>query len=874
VTATHPAFSFLFTDIEGSTRLWEQHTEAMRVALARHDQITQAALATHRGQLVKRTGDGLHAAFADPLDGVLAMLQMQRALADAAAQGQLPLAIRCGLHAAAEEARDGDYYGPEVNRAARIMAAAHGGQMLLSDAVAQGLLRRLPAGLALKDLGAVRLRDLSRPERLWQVVAPPLREVFPALRSLEATPNNLSQQLNRFIGREQAMPQVRALMGAHRLVSLVGTGGIGKSRLSVQLAAELMDDYPDGVWCVELAPLAEGQRVPQAVATVLGLKEVPGQPLDDTLAAFVKDRRLLIILDNCEHVLNACAALAKRLMKASASLQLLATSREPLHVAGEAVYPVPALSAPNPQHANTPAALMRHEAVRLFVDRAGAVQPSFAVNAGNASALAEICHRLDGIPLAIELAAARARAMPIEAMARRLIDSFKLIATQDETVAPRQRTLRLLIDWSHDLLDDAERLLFARLSVFAGGFTLEAAEAVCADEALPTDNVIDLLARLVDKSLVMLDADSGRYRLLETVRQFAAEKLVGTEDAEVRQRHLGHYLDLAETAQRHASGPEHGLWKARLDADQANLLAAHANSAQAADGAELGLRLSVALRMYWLRCGQPTVGLAMTVNSLQRQGAPVALRARGLFDAGQICSFVGQYGDALRHLQQSLILMRETGDLRRVAAILQPMAMAALGLGDMALAARCADEAVGLLRHLKLSRPLAAALNAKAQLLRMESQADPARTLYAEALVLARNEDDRECIAVTLLNLAIVDLSGGSSLGVASLVLEALEIGVELDSQLAAIGVLDVSSALAIQTGATEFAAQLAGAATCLLKRTGLQRDPVDSAFIKPMIEIGRNTLGDQRWSELEQAGGQKPVLELIRELKDWLELP
>jgi len=307
VSEPAPAVTYLFSDIEGSTRLWESEPERMRPALARHDAIASAAVLRNRGTIVKMTGDGVHAAFESPLDALVSVLELQQELAAAHTAGGIVLKVRCGLHSGADERRRGDFFGPAVNRAARIMSAAHGGQILLSQAVAEGVCESLPAGVTLRDLGAVRLRDLSTPERVYQVLHPQLRAEFPALRSLEATPNNLAQQLNSFIGRERELQEVRALLGGNRLVTLLGMGGLGKSRLSVQLAAEVMDDYPDGVWMVELAPLSDPQLVAQAVASVLAVKEDAGRPMLEALIRFVRDRQLLIVLDNCEHVIDAAA---------------------------------------------------------------------------------------------------------------------------------------------------------------------------------------------------------------------------------------------------------------------------------------------------------------------------------------------------------------------------------------------------------------------------------------------------------------------------------------------------------------------------------------------------------------------------------------
>lgn len=865
---------FLFSDIEGSTRLWEQHTAAMADALARHDALARAAVADWRGRLVKSTGDGIHAVFADAADALGAVLQLQRGLAAAAAAGSLPLAVRCGLHAGPGEARDNDWFGPEVNRAARIMAAAHGGQMLLSQAVAQRLLPVLQTGWAqregvqLRDLGAVRLKDLARPERLWQVLAPPLRQDFPALRSLEATPNNLAQQLNRFIGRETVLPDLRGLLGQHRLVTLLGTGGIGKSRLALQLAAEVVEQFPDGVWFVELAPLDDGQRLPQAVASVLGVQGEHGRPLDEALRRHVAGRCLLLVLDNCEHVLAPAAALAKSLLQAGAGLTVLATSREPLRTAGELAYPVPPLGLPDTRPgtgASTPEQLLRHEAVRLFVDRARSALPSFDLTTANAAAVVDICQRLDGIALALELAAARVRALPVQTMAERLRDSFALLSTRDGTVAPRQRTLQTLIDWSHDLLDDGERLLYRRLAVFAGGWTLDTAEAVCADALLRADAVADLLAALVDKSLVsVLLGDDGaqRYRLLDTVRQHAAAQLATAEGdaAPLRRRHAAAQLALAEAAQQQLGGVHKASALTRLDQERDNLLAALAWCAQdqAEPGtraaAELGLRLSYALRPYWLNRGLLSLWQSTTRLLLAHPGAQArdGLRARGLFNVGQLDAFMGRHAEAMPQLLECLAIALETGDVAREAAVLQPLGMAANGLGDTAAARRYAEDAVAAARTLGDARQLAGACIALAQLDRMQGRLDAALDNYSQALALARGFGDQEYIAAALLNLAMVQLTQGGFHPALALLHEVIGIVAQIGSRPAAIGALDVATGLAVMAGDWQQAALCHGLAEAENQLSGIRRDAADEAYIGPFVGRLRRALGAQADAALD----------------------
>lgn len=859
-----PAVVFLFTDIAGSTRLWEQQPAAMADALAHHDALARDVVAACRGRLVKATGDGIHAAFGNAADALGAMLALQRGLADAAAAGRLPLAVRCGLHAGPGETRDNDFFGPEVNRAARIMAAAHGGQMLVSDVVAQTLDGALPAGVSLRDLGRARLKDLARPERLWQVLAPPLAGDFPPLRDLQATPHNLPQPLNRFIGREALLPGLRDQLATHRLVTLLGTGGIGKSRLAAQLAGEWVagempgdapDRFVDGVWFVELAPIDDPQRLPQAVASVLGVKEEPGRPLAEALRQHVASRRLLLVLDNCEHVLAAAAALAKALLQAAAGLTVLATSREPLRIAGEAVCPVPPLGVPDGPIA-TPEQLLQHGAVRLFVDRARSAQPAFTLAAGNAAAVQAICQRLDGIPLALELAAARLRALPVQALADRLRDSFALLATRDATVAPRQRTLQTLIDWSHDLLADDERLLYRRLSVFAGGWTLEAAEAVCADDGLSVDAVADVLAALAEKSLVSVLAGDGetlRYRLLDTVRQHAAAQLarVDGEATALRRRHAQAQLALAEAVQPQLGGAHKATALARLDAERDNLLAALAWCAQdtaalhGRSAVETGLRLSFALRPYWLNRGLLSVGLDTTLALLAHPAAHArdGLRARGLFNAGQLEAFMGHHAEAMPPLLECLVIARETGDAAREAAVLQPLVMAAMGLGDTDAARRHAVDAVAAARALDNPRQLASACIALAQIDRMAGQLDAALASYSEALQLARGFSDQEYVAAALLNLAMVRLTQSEVEPAADLLREVIGIVETIGSRPAAIAALDVATGLAMRCGDASRAARWHGLAESEYAASGIRRDAADTAFLAPFMASARGAL-------------------------------
>ena len=527
--------TFLFTDIEGSTRLWEDHPEAMQGALARHDAILRTAIVDHDGHVVKTTGDGFHAAFATAHDAVAAAAATQIALGAEPWEGTGPLMVRIGLHTCEAEARDGDYYGSGVNRAARLMGVAHGGQVLVSAATSELVRDR---SVELLDLGEHRLRDLGHPERIFQLGHPGLLREFPPLRSVDAVPTNLPTVRTELIGRSQDIEALAALVARERLVTLTGVGGVGKTRLALGVAATLAAGYADGCWLVELAPVAGGDEVVKVAAAAM---HSPTTDLD-ALASYLADRRVLIVLDNCEHVLDAAADLVDALLESAPDVHVVVTSREPLGLDGEQVRRVQSLALPD--ETLDPSAARSAAAVRLFTERAAAVADGFMVDAGNVEAVVEICRHLDGIPLAIELAAARVRAMPPQEIAQRLDERFRLLAGGSRRSQERHRTLLATVAWSHDLLTDDEKLTFRRLTVFPASFDLGAAEAVVGEGGV---DVVECVLRLVDRSLVAYEPETGRYRLLETLRQFGADRLAEAGETEpTRERHARHFLGLVE----------------------------------------------------------------------------------------------------------------------------------------------------------------------------------------------------------------------------------------------------------------------------------------------------------------------------------------
>src|SRR5262245_42422743 len=523
--------TFLFTDVEGSTRLWEEQPEAMTTSMARHDAILRDAVEARGGYVVKTTGDGVHAVFGAARDALAAAIDGQHALAAHDWDALADLRVRMGVHSGEAEHRSGDYYGSATSRAARLMSVAHGGQILVSLSTEELVSDALPDGVALVDLGEQRLRALSRPERVFQVDAPGLECEFPPLRSIDAYRSNLPVQLTSFVGRDDELVGIAKAFDRARLVTIIGVGGVGKTRLAVQVAAEVVPRFPDGAWLSELAAAGDEEALVQLLAATLGVRPRQGASLDDAIVEYLGDKQAFLVLDNCEHLLDAAASVADRLLRECTGLRILATSREALAIPGEQVWPLRSLGVP-PRSGDV-VAVAATDAARLFVERAVAARPDFALDATNADAVAEVCRRLDGIPLAIELAAARVSSMRPADVAARLDERFRLLTGGRRTAVERHQTLRATVDWSYSLCSDVERRVFDRLGVFAGSFDAPAAEAVAAGDDLEAWDVLDALTSLVDKSLLVDEetADgSTRFAMLETLRAYARERLDESAD--------------------------------------------------------------------------------------------------------------------------------------------------------------------------------------------------------------------------------------------------------------------------------------------------------------------------------------------------------
>jgi len=762
--------TLLFTDIEGGVRLWEDDRDAMAVASARHDRIVRERIEASGGQVFKTVGEAYRAVFADPVAALLSAVAIQRAVGAEPWASGLPIGVCMALHAGACAERDGDYVGPVVNRAARLLDIGHGGQVLVTAAAYALLADRLPGGIGLRDLGEQRLKDLGRAERVFQVTGPGLAEGFAVLRSLDdpALRHNLPSQATSFVGRTAELAELRTLMSAgSRLVTIAGPGGIGKSRLALQVAADALDGTGDGVWLAELAPVAEPEVVARTVAAVLGVSEVPGRPMLDTLIDAVGDRDLLLILDNAEQVLGAVAELADAVIRSCPRVCLLVTSREPLGVGGEHVFRVPGLAVP-PADLAAPDRLAAFESVQLFAEHAALHRRDFVVDDASAAAVAAICVRLDGIPLALELAAGRLGSLSAPEINARLDQRFRLLTTGNRTALPRHQTLRALIDWSYDLLSSQEQIVFGRLSVFAGGWTLDAAEAVACCGDVEEWQVLDLLAALVGKSLVQAEVIQGstRYRLLETVRHYAAERLAlraGSDASDVRAAHRDHYLALVETAATGLRGPDEDRWLDGIEAEFDNVRAALAFSIADPGSAEPGLRLAAGLRTFVFSRGYSGEVIEALGALLGRPDArqPTRYLARALVTNCKLLTHFDRSPDIPSMAEEAITIARSLADDDLAADALGALNWFSYLQGDLPAALARADEAVALARAAGSSIRLVVALGHRAVFKAEIGDLDASLADYQEVLSLARVAGDNYTLVVTLVNLGVDQVTAG-----------------------------------------------------------------------------------------------------------------
>ncbi len=700
--------TFLFTDIEGSTKLWENHPEAMKAALAKHDSILKETVESHRGQIVKTTGDGIHAVFPTAIDGINAAITAQIKLNSLILDSQSPstnppitnpqspvsslsLKSRMGLHTGEAELREGDYFGQTLNRAARIMSAGHGGQILISDVVAQVATEHLSAGVSLLDLGEHYLKGVVQAEKIYQIVAPNLQKDFPPLNSISTATNNLPQQLTSFIGRERELREACEKLASAKLLTLIGPGGTGKTRLSIQIGTEGLANFKNGVWLIELAPISDPAYIIPAIASVFEIRAVQNIPLIRFVLDYLRAKEILLILDNCEHLVEASAQVVDQLLHECPQLKIVASSREALGVDGETVYRVPSLK--------------DDEATRLFVERATKAEPRFRLTDENASFVAQICSRLDGIPLAIELAAARVKLLTPEQIAARLDDRFKLLTGGVRTALPRQQTLRALIDWSYQLLNGTEQRALRGLSVFSGGWTLEAAESVVgADEAL------EGLSGLVNKSLVIVEEQDGksRYRFLETIRQYAMEKLVEAGEAiSRRDRHLDFILGMMQYSPTRMFGMESLELLNEIEGEHENLRAALEWAT--ANHPAKALQLAYSAGGFWtIRDfnAEAHMWCSMILEKTETMAELEEARCRLYSLFGWLYTTMGEHKRGRAAAEKALALSEKGNDVALTVRAYSVMALSCAFMGDFSVAFPANEKAESLARKHGLTAEL------------------------------------------------------------------------------------------------------------------------------------------------------------------------
>jgi predicted ATPase/class 3 adenylate cyclase/DNA-binding XRE family transcriptional regulator len=880
--------TFLFTDIEGSTRLLQQLGDAYAVALGEHQALLRAAFAAHAGREVDTQGDAFFVAFASAPEAVACAFEASRALAAHPWPEGQTLRVRMGLHTGTPQLVGDHYVGLDVHRAARIAAAGHGGQVLLSQTTRELVAHTLPQGVTLRALGAHRLKDLQQPERLYQLVLPGLPADFPPLKTLDTHQHNLAIQPTPLLGREEQITALCALLRREqvRLVTVTGAGGIGKTRLVMEVAAELVEIFADGVWFVRLSRLVDPGLVLSTIAQTLGLTESRSRPIADLLREYVADRRLLLVLDNFEQVVGAAPEVAA-LLEASPHVRILVTSRMPLHLRGEREYPLAPLPLPHEEHL-PPEALSQYAAVALFIERARSAKPDFVVTSANAPAIAEICARLDGLPLAIELAASRVKVLLPEALLSRLSTGLALLTGGARDLEARQQTMRATIAWSEALLAPAERILFLRLAVFVGGCTLEAAEAVCDAppevEALEQD-LLEGLSILIDHSLVQQREEAGepRFGMLQVIREYALEQLEASGDREeLRRVHADYFLALAEQAERQLSGPEVGVWLDRLEWEHDNLRAALGWACERRE-AEIGLRLVAALWRFWdmrghLREGRASAErvLALDVSELEAGTAgtavgvvPAKVRARARLALGRLALWQGDSSAATPWLEQALVLGQSVGDHHTTANALNSLGVIARDQGDLERARACFEESLALMRAVGDLGASATVLIYLGNLAVYPGDLERAAAAFTEALALFRQVGDRTNISVCLANLGEMARMRGELAEAEVLGREALALDWEIGDRrrcAEALEMLAAAAGMAQPLRQGERAARLLGTAAALREVLGAPQPPHQRADIEGAVAEARVAVGEAAWAAAFTAGRTLALEQAIAE--------
>lgn len=912
--------TFLFTDIEGSTKLAQEYPDAIPALLARHHEILKQRVQAHNGHVFQIVGDSICAAFRSANEALEAALDAQRSLSNET-WSPAPIKVRMGIHTGTAHLQDPSqalrYSGyATLAITQRIMSAGHGGQILVSQSAYDLTRDTLPERIKLVDLGKHRLKDALQPEQIYQLMAPDLPVEFPPLNSLRLFNHNLPAQLSSFVGREKEIAEIKEAIEKHRLVTLTGPGGTGKTRLSLQLAGELLESFADGTWFMEFASLPDPALVPQTMAAVLGVKEDPSQPILSTLAGHLADKKTLLILDNCEHLVQASANVVESLLLACPNLHILATSREMLGVAGERAFYVPSLVLPNLKSDAFMEAALQSEAVRLFVERARAVIPRFELNDKNVSAVVRVCHRLDGIPLAIELAAGRLKMMPVQQIADHIDDAFRLLTGGIRTATPRHQTLQALMDWSYNLLTEPEKTMFRRLAVFAGGWTIEAAEVIGGAQDVETGNVFDAVAHLVDKSLVLVDEQDNvaRYHFLETVRQYALVKLAESGEADtIRRKHAEYYLVLAEKG-AHPVGYQRGpAWYDQIEIEHDNFRAVLTWCQSVADGVQIGFRLTDVLFPFYYYRGYWSEGLSWVEAILAHPRA-----GNYPLEQAQLQRMLGtalvvggaDYSAGISYMIRSLKVFQGLNDRPNTAWSLHWLGLHARDRGDASTARARLEECIAIFQELGDDSARAAATNTLAEAIILQGEGSLAKTILENNLVLARKVGEIDIIGWALNHLGHVAqlertfeqarqlheeslplfqrlgahnqgtiwahqslgetrLAQGESSLAAAYFIKALESSQELGDTGAKAWCLAGLAGVSALNEEPERAAWLWGAAEALRERIGVREAPASRATHERLKSEVRQQLGEDvfnaKWAEGQSASMERAISEATR---------
>jgi len=753
--------TFLFTDIEGSTKLAQDFPDKLQAALLLHHEILQQAIESNNGYVFEIVGDAFCCSFESADDAVKAGVDSQLSLSQVNWEEPV-LKIRIGIHSGNTEWNGKSYMGYiTLARTARVMSSAYGEQIIISNTTYEQCsdrsVRIKKLNISFRDLGERRLKDVIQPIRIYQVLSPGLREDFPPLKTLDARPNNLPVQLTSFIGREKEISDVKKLLAGTRLLTLLGPGGTGKTRLSLQTAADLIDEFENGVWITELAALLDPFLLPNLIMETLGIKEEPGKTPENILIDNIKKKEILLILDNCEHLIEACSALAEKLLQNSQKMKIIATSREALRCEGEITHKVLSLSHPDPAKKISPIQLSQYEAVRLFIERALALNPNFRVSNENAPALAQICFQLDGIPLAIELAAVRIKVLPVEKICEKLDDRFRLLTGGKRTALPRQQTLKAMIDWSYGLLTDEEKIFWRRLSVFSGGWTLTDAEEICSDELLNKYDMLDLTNSLVEKSIIQYMESSFRYKMLETIKQYGYEILKDSgEGMMFKNRHLNYYLNLCEEAVPDFNGAKARSWFRRFDEEYPNIQSALSRAVDE-NLNEDGHRLAGAMTKYWDMRGHLTEASSWLEKLLQNnEGVSKLLIANTYRNAGMFATQQGKNLIALKFIEESLLIYRELGDKNGLSISLNTLGLIESDLGNLKRSRSILEENLKIKRELNQELGISSALNSLGLIVLAEGDTENAEKYFRESFDIAKKIENDEYIGIGLNNLGQV----------------------------------------------------------------------------------------------------------------------